>query len=138
MNFRRKPLLGVFFSARACACFLSVISGVFLGFSWVFNPSQTLRKPQAYPRITPGCAFGRFNGKAPKLINLDASFMKASGDKKQLITNPAPDLKKAGLDLLREGLRRSYKERFLMATRLYKVQLTMKKAIVTHKQFISK
>ena len=45
---------------------------------------------------------------------------------------------KAELDLLRENLRRSYKERFLMATRLYKIQQTMKKAVITHKPFISK
>jgi hypothetical protein len=42
------------------------------------------------------------------------------------------------LEHLKEGLKRSYKERFLMVTRLYKVQLTMKKAIITHKPFIDK
>ena len=50
----------------------------------------------------------------------------------------SPDFEKAEMDLLRESLRRSYKERFLMATRLYKVQQTMKKAIITHKPFVSK
>ena len=49
-----------------------------------------------------------------------------------------PDFEKAELDLLRENLRRSHKERFLMATRLYKIQQTMKKAVITHKPFISK
>ena len=49
-----------------------------------------------------------------------------------------PDFEKAELDLLRENLRRSYKERFLMATRLYKIQQTMRKAIITHKPFVSK
>lgn len=49
-----------------------------------------------------------------------------------------PDFEKAELDLLRENLRRSYKERFLMATRLYKIQQTLKKAVITHKPFISK
>jgi hypothetical protein len=44
-----------------------------------------------------------------------------------------PDYEKAEMDLLREALKRSYKERFLMATRLYKVQQTMKKAKITHK-----
>lgn len=48
------------------------------------------------------------------------------------------DFEKDELDVLRENLRRSYKERFLMATRLYKVQQTMKKAIITHKPFIGK
>jgi hypothetical protein len=45
---------------------------------------------------------------------------------------------KAELDLLKEGLKRSYKERFEMATRLYKIQQTMSKATITHKPFISK
>ncbi|WP_169304991.1 hypothetical protein [Pedobacter cryotolerans] len=45
---------------------------------------------------------------------------------------------KAELDLLKEGLNRSYKERFEMATLLYKIQKTMSKATITHKPFISK
>ena len=49
-----------------------------------------------------------------------------------------PDYEKAEMDLLREALKRSYKERFLMATRLYKIQKTMQKAVVTHKSGISK
>ena len=44
----------------------------------------------------------------------------------------------AELELLKEGLKRSYKERFEMATRLYKIQQTMSKASVSHKPFISK
>ena len=50
----------------------------------------------------------------------------------------APDFEKSEMDMLRENLRRSYKERFLMATRLYKIQQTMKKAAITHKPFVSK
>jgi len=42
------------------------------------------------------------------------------------------DFEKAEWDLLREGLQRSYKERFLMATRLYKIQKIMEKAVITH------
>jgi hypothetical protein len=61
-----------------------------------------------------------------------------SNDKNQLASEHSPDFEKAEIDLLRESLRRSYKERFLMATRLYKVQQTMKKAVITHKPFISK
>lgn len=61
-----------------------------------------------------------------------------SNNKGQSIPQQTPDFEKAEFDLLRESLRRSYKERFLMATRLYKIQQTMKKAIVTHKPFISK
>ena len=48
------------------------------------------------------------------------------------------DYEKAEIDLLKESLSRSYKERFLMATRLYKIQQTMKKAVITHKPYISK
>jgi len=61
-----------------------------------------------------------------------------SNDKNQLASEHSPDFEKAEIDLLRESLRRSYKERFLMTTRLYKVQQTMKKAVITHKPFISK
>jgi hypothetical protein len=45
---------------------------------------------------------------------------------------------KAEIELLEEGLKRSYKERFEMAIRLYKIQQTMSKAIISHKPFISK
>jgi hypothetical protein len=48
------------------------------------------------------------------------------------------DYEKHEIDLLKEGLKRSHKEKFLMATRLYKIQQTMKKAIITHNPFISK
>lgn len=51
---------------------------------------------------------------------------------------PSADHEKAEMDLLREGLKRSYKERFLMATRLYKIQQTKQKAVITHKPYISK
>ena len=49
-----------------------------------------------------------------------------------------PVFDKAELQYLKEGLKRSYKERFLMATRLYKIQQTMAKATITHKPFIAK
>ncbi|MCQ6956629.1 hypothetical protein [Mucilaginibacter aquariorum] len=45
---------------------------------------------------------------------------------------------KAELELLKEGLKRSYKGRFEMATRLYKIQQTMSKAVISHKPYISK
>jgi hypothetical protein len=48
------------------------------------------------------------------------------------------DFEKAEMDLLKEGLKRSYKERFLMATRLYKIQKTMQRAVITHKPFTNK
>jgi hypothetical protein len=45
---------------------------------------------------------------------------------------------KAELEHLKEGLKRSYKERFEMTTRLYKIQQTMSKAVISHKPYISK
>ena len=45
---------------------------------------------------------------------------------------------KAEIDLLKEGLNRTYKERFLFATQLYKARQTMQKAVITHKPFIKK
>ncbi|MES2427774.1 MAG: hypothetical protein V4560_12425 [Bacteroidota bacterium] len=45
---------------------------------------------------------------------------------------------KAEIELLKAGLKRTYKERFEFATRLYKIQQTMNKAVITHKPFISK
>ena len=59
-------------------------------------------------------------------------------DKAPPSPNQQPDFEKAEIDLLKEGLCRSYKERFLMATRLYKIQQTMKKAVITHKPHITK
>jgi hypothetical protein len=49
-----------------------------------------------------------------------------------------PAFDEADIELLKEGLKRSYKERFEMATRLYKVQQTMNKAVITHKPFTNK
>ena len=59
-------------------------------------------------------------------------------DKNQVTSAQTPDFEKAEMDLLRESLRLSYKERFLRATRLYKIQQTMKKAVITHKPFVGK
>lgn len=42
------------------------------------------------------------------------------------------------LELLKEGLKRWYKERFLFARALYRAQMTMNKAKITHKPFIAK
>lgn len=61
-----------------------------------------------------------------------------SSDKHTYNPDQADDLEKVAMDELRGNLRRSYKERFQMATRLYKIQQTMKKAIITHKPLISK
>ena len=51
----------------------------------------------------------------------------------QSVPDQARAFEKAEMDLLRENLRHSYKERFLMATRLYKIQQTMSKAVITYK-----
>jgi len=51
---------------------------------------------------------------------------------KNILQEPQPDYEKAEMDLLRDALKRSYKERFLVATTLYKVQQSMKKAKITH------
>lgn len=45
------------------------------------------------------------------------------------------DYEKAEMDLLRAGLKRNYKERFLMATTLYKIQQTLKRAKIIHKPY---
>jgi hypothetical protein len=42
------------------------------------------------------------------------------------------------LESLKEALKRTYKERFEIATRLYKAGKTMGKATIVHKPFISK
>jgi len=58
--------------------------------------------------------------------------------KKKKVEEPLADYEKAEMDQLREALKRSHKERFLMATRLYKIQQTMQKAVITHQPGISK
>ena len=52
-------------------------------------------------------------------------------DNKNIMREHQPDYEKAEMDLLRDALKRSYKERFLMTTTLYKVQLILKKAKIT-------
>lgn len=56
-------------------------------------------------------------------------------ENKNILNEPQPDYERAETELLREGLKRSFKERFLMATTLYKVQQTLKKAVITHKPY---
>jgi hypothetical protein len=47
-------------------------------------------------------------------------------------------LDQAEIEYLKEGLKRTFKERFEMATRLYKIQQTMNKASIVHKPFMKK
>ena len=42
---------------------------------------------------------------------------------------------KAEMDQLRAALKRSFKERFLMTTRLYKIQKMFEKAKITHRPY---
>ena len=52
-----------------------------------------------------------------------------------ILNEPTADYEKAEMNLLREALNRSYTERFLMATRLYKIQATLNRAKITHKPY---
>jgi hypothetical protein len=47
-------------------------------------------------------------------------------------------LSEADIAYLKEGLKRTYTERFEMTTRLYKIHQTMSKATIIHKPFIQK
>lgn len=49
--------------------------------------------------------------------------------------NALQSFSESEIALLKEGLSRTYKERFEMATRLYKIQQTLKKAKILHKPF---
>jgi len=57
-------------------------------------------------------------------------------ENKNISPEPQADYEKAEMDLLRDALTRTHKERFLMATTLYKVQQTMKKAKITHVPYL--
>lgn len=57
---------------------------------------------------------------------------KILAERESKVQEQAPDYEKAETNLLRDALRRSYKERFLVATRLYKIQQMLNKAIITH------
>lgn len=46
-----------------------------------------------------------------------------------------PDYEKAEMDQLKDALKRTHKERFLIATSLYKIQQTLNKAVITHKPY---
>ncbi len=57
---------------------------------------------------------------------------------KNIMQEPQADYEKAEMDLLRDALKRSYKERFLMATTLYKIQATLNKAKIVYKPYLIK
>ena len=54
------------------------------------------------------------------------------------LSEPDACYEKAETDMLREALQRSYTERFLMATKLYKISIMLKNAKVTHQPFLPK
>jgi hypothetical protein len=47
---------------------------------------------------------------------------------------PQPDYEKAELDLLRAALKRTHTERFEMMMQLIKMNLMLKKAVITHQK----
>lgn len=51
-----------------------------------------------------------------------------------LVKETAAQYEQAGLDLLREGLRRNYTERFLFATQLYKTAQMLSQATTIHRR----
>jgi hypothetical protein len=52
-----------------------------------------------------------------------------------VLNEPTADYEKAEVNLLKEALNRSYTERFLMTTRLYKIQATLNRAKITHNAY---
>ena len=57
--------------------------------------------------------------------------------KEKKVEEPS-DYEKAEIDQLREALKRSHEEKFLIDTRLYKIQKMMQKAVIPHKPNITK
>lgn len=51
------------------------------------------------------------------------------------LKEPGACYEKAETDLLREALKKSFTERFLFTTRLYKLGMMMKTAKITHQPF---
>jgi hypothetical protein len=54
-------------------------------------------------------------------------------DEKHILNEPQADYEKAELDLLRDGLNRTYTQRFERMTQLIKLGFMLKNAKVTHK-----
>lgn len=51
---------------------------------------------------------------------------------KHTLNEPEADYEKAEMDLLRDALKRTYEERFLMMTRLMKMNIMFKRAKITY------
>jgi len=54
---------------------------------------------------------------------------------KNILQEPEADFEKASIDLLRDGLKRSYAERFKMMTTLMKLGIMVRNAKSTHKPY---
>ena len=57
-------------------------------------------------------------------------------ENKHIVQEPQPDYEKAEMDLLRDALKRTHKERFLFLMQLIKIQATLQRAKITHKPFL--
>ena len=57
-------------------------------------------------------------------------------ENKNILEKPSADYEKAEMDSLKLALSRSYTERFLIMTRLMKMDMMFRKAKITHKPFI--
>ena len=58
-------------------------------------------------------------------------------ENKNIASEPQADYEKAEMDLLRDGLKRSYTERFKMMTTLMKIGFMLKNAKIIHKDIPS-
>ena len=57
-------------------------------------------------------------------------------ENKNILKKPSADYEKAEMDSLKLALSRSYTERFLIMTRLMKMDMMFRKAKITHKPFV--
>lgn len=57
-------------------------------------------------------------------------------ENKNILQEPIADYEKAEMDLLRNAPKHTYTERFLIMTRLMKMDMMFRKAKITHKPFI--
>lgn len=57
-------------------------------------------------------------------------------ENKNILEEPTADYEKAEMDSLKLALTRSYTERFLIMTRLMKMDMMFRNAKITHKPFI--